>query len=1311
MLDFLDVLGFDNGSAAGGPAVFTGAASSVTVSATATLTATTVLALVAAPTVVRRFQHAELWSNLQCAGGTRLDAIPDLQECSTFESVELDLRLILTVALNNRVAGSLTEGRVIRLVQSDGAFDEWRIAEVNPKTDGLSVSVTALSPLLDLAVSGLVTQTGGDGTVSYDVEVAGNTVSQYLTSWILPVSPAWVVAGTIHPTGRFDQSFKGLNPLAALRQLAQATGCELGLRRNGTTSYYLDIVTQVGASAPVADLRDEKNLLQLDQQRSMVQQYNVVVPLGADDGSGARTTMSRSQWLIAGVAGTTITLADPANGAPPLAFNNQLNGKYLRNSAGALTQVTASDATLQQVVVVSATGLSVGGLVEFRDNGSGKDLTELTAPADVTTYGRRVLPLDVNDIPAVLNLVPNPVNRTWTGGSTVVPDGWTALGSPGILQETGTAYATLGPYALKVTSGGDGRGVLSPAFSVVLSQEKPWLSYRAVVYLQSGNIRLELVTNTGTVYPLAPALNVPKQKGTITEFGMEGLPLWNTGATTAQLRIVQNGLAGTAVFYVAGVQATNSPTHQPFAEYSTSNRLWQAANDKLLESASPVIAYSGTLLDLNRIDPTVWADAAIELGGTLRVTSPRLGLAGTARVVEVERDYLHPGDTRVSISSRQRDLTGTLTKSSRPTRRVPLVQGEDDVTTPVVSFAEGVIGTDTVVVTGALGDTAQSLTWTVDGAVYTTITPSAGKAFALSFGLADGQLKTLRLTPYGGVNATGAVGTTYALDFIRVPRTSLTVDRRTADGADNPASLRCSFATVPPPVIQTSGAATGATASTLTHSGWTAGAFDYNPSQNKVFYVRVTSGQYAGKCARIASNTTTVLTLADTWTVSGAVAYEIVAGWVRYRQSAGNTQPPSDFSGFLPVPGTGVAYLSASANGVGDLIEFYAERNGTPPEPVQRVLVDADTLPAVTLFEVVSSASTMSINADFDEDAKWWQLYAKKGSYPTLDGQAGGTLDAQYKRLDDTTARSQLNMAASAGTWYLVAVPVASNGDLGTRATTTCVVTASATPALFGQGATPQDDGTTASYNKVYWSHNTGVTGAGAYRVRIYAYRDDLGSGSQVEITGSARDALLDAGANFNNSDDTDSVGSGGSFLHTASSTGWKRGNASTGQLKTWYYTIQLWNWAGTVQYGTYTCSHTDYYIPPVPAFTGGATAGNTNGGGCAGPDNKGHYYADPLYSDLVTWGIQYPNDAQYEMLVEVARDSGSTSYSYAGLAATSVPQFTWYDAYVSGGGTDSGTKYQRYRVSLRRKSDLAIIDTRTSNQLSSVRGTCGGVQ
>jgi hypothetical protein len=565
-------------------------------------------------------------------------------------------------------------------------FDEYRIVDRAVDDQASVISITAAPfRLTDLQGAGLVSRTDSDNVVVFDFEVLGLTPAEIVTNWVLPALAAagfgWISIGTITPTARLDMTFAWDTPLGILLRIASATQSELDLRKNGSAGYFIDIVTKVNNAAQQADLRVDKNLVNVTRGESSIEQATRVYPRGATQDEFA-ATMARATWLVGGLGGSTFTLSDPAGGKPPVQCPGQLTGRYIRKVDGTLTLITSSDSSNQQIVVASAAGIANGDLVQVRADAAGTDLTYLDDPAAVAAYGIKAAVADVSDVPATNNLVKNSAMRTWPGSSSAPPTNWTAVGAPTIAKQTAAPFTAIGGNSIKVTSTADGQGVISDAVPIFPTALNAYLSGYAKLWVASGNARVELVINTPTgakIFPALPDVASPSVLGQWDDIGASGFDANGVAATTAQIRIVQNGLTA-SVFYVDAAQITQSATQQPWFEGSGGTRLWQEANEALRTGSNPLVSYTVPLVDLEQYDSAKWSESALILGANARVVDPRLAIDIVTRIVGIERDYLNPQATSVTLSNRYDDLTDVLAQTVRPDRDPG--QSEEPLTIP-----------------------------------------------------------------------------------------------------------------------------------------------------------------------------------------------------------------------------------------------------------------------------------------------------------------------------------------------------------------------------------------------------------------------------------------------------------------------------------------------------------------------------------------------------------------------------------------------------------------------------------------------------
>lgn len=687
-----------------------------------------------------RLRRAEIWSTWVAAGGVRQAVVDDATVLTATSNIAGSDQLNLTLPLVSPATPYVVPNAVIRIEESDSVFDEWLILEGPNDDDGSGLrQVQGLPIRAAMATCELVRRIDSDGTSLLDFESVGLTPAEHIAAWVIPAltrgGMAWVAAGTITPTKLLDLTFASDTPLSVLQRIADQTGMELDIRRTGG-GYAIDIIAEIGSAQPTADLRFDKNLQPgTKRNRSSLESATRVFPIGADE-EGRRATMSRATWKVTNIAGLIVTLADPAGGAGPIQFDGQLAGlngttaAFLRKPGGTLTAVTASSFANQTVTVASVASLAVGDLVQFRADSAGSDLIWLDSPPDRLLYGLKVAPVEMSDVPSTNNLLKNAVMRAWPGAPTSPPTNWTQIGGGTVARQAASPYTRVGGFSIHRVGVSDGDGVISDAVPIFPTALKPYISGYAGLWVVSGQVRVELVFTTGggpVVQPLPPDFATNSLLGQWEDLGAAGIDANVLGATAVALRVVQHG-ATVADFYLDYGQVTESSSQLPLAESSGGTRLWQAANEALRTNGAPLVSYAMQIVDLANIDPATWgADCKVVVGGKVRVTDPRLTIAIVTRLVELVRDYKVWGDTKVTLSNKPDDMTGSLSRPLAPPRA--LAGASDTIAAPappVLSASFDATGQLIINSSGDFATASQKIAWATGAA------PSAATVRAAS---------------------------------------------------------------------------------------------------------------------------------------------------------------------------------------------------------------------------------------------------------------------------------------------------------------------------------------------------------------------------------------------------------------------------------------------------------------------------------------------------------------------------------------------------------------------------------------------------
>lgn len=309
-----------------------------------------------------------------------LDSASDVQAVEDQESLTFRYARLDTTGTVRAITAQMLAGRVITPVWDDGSFDEWRVAAVTRGRGEKGLITVECVPLwLDLVERSDNTGKGwvsdlSAGIRNFDYEITESSASSILSTYVIPACPTYVTLGTVDPTYVIPSlSVSRLTP-GAMALLVRDTlrtvdvSCELRLRRNGTTDYKLDLVTQVGSSAATPIFHPGNSLVTLREKSDPTLQATRALIKGGSAPDGLPGIWGRSRWKVSAVVGTVVTLVDRNGGSSPIAFDNQLVGTYLlRVKTGRTFAITASSATAGSVTCAAGVStLAADEDVEFR---------------------------------------------------------------------------------------------------------------------------------------------------------------------------------------------------------------------------------------------------------------------------------------------------------------------------------------------------------------------------------------------------------------------------------------------------------------------------------------------------------------------------------------------------------------------------------------------------------------------------------------------------------------------------------------------------------------------------------------------------------------------------------------------------------------------------------------------------------------------------------------------------------------------------------------------------------------------------------
>lgn len=403
-----------------------------------------------------RSARVELWSDLECNSGVRQAWIePNLAGQTLALDNSDKLQLILPDDSDFWDAISLLAVmKIIRVTTHVGSGSEtvyeWRISSIKDGEGARRDIITIRGePILYDLRNAIVRNDNTGGRPDYNLGGLRLSPAQYIDTYVLPALTAagitWVSRGTVDFGDGYDIGISRATALEVLQELAQKTGGELRLRRNGSTDYQTDILASTGSGSATPRVSFGRNLLDISRERNVDGYSTRIYAMGKQvDGRAEISTIGYAAWQVSDTAtGNVVSLVDPFGGAGPIGFDDQLNGRYLYSPTGALYQVTDSVATADTVTLATSHSLVTGDHVTFFADASKTLMTVLTNPAGAT--GQPLIAVSrvySEDYREERNWVPNAIMQNWATGN--LADGWTAT-------EIGGTYAPSTPLHRDIT--------------------------------------------------------------------------------------------------------------------------------------------------------------------------------------------------------------------------------------------------------------------------------------------------------------------------------------------------------------------------------------------------------------------------------------------------------------------------------------------------------------------------------------------------------------------------------------------------------------------------------------------------------------------------------------------------------------------------------------------------------------------------------------------------------------------------------------------------------------------------------------------
>jgi hypothetical protein len=616
-----------------------------------------------------------------------------------------------------------------------------------------------------------------------------------------------------------------------------------------------------------------------------------------------------------------------------------------------------------------------------------------------------------------------------------------------------------------------------------------------------------------------------------------------------------------------------------------------------------------------------------------------------------------------------------------------------DTTPEIVSVEYRDVGNDTLSFTVTVDDDTQSISWwtepalTADGdpsfATPGTADTSDVKVNEFNIIVRDGTQKVLKIVPWAGAVSTSTSGDIWFKELNRTPRTTVVFESRDASGATSGTTVRANIYVQPnrlPVTTRTLASGAGTTTTVLADAGtpgWMAQAFSYSPLQKRYYFVEILTGAAQGQVRTISTNDTSTLTVTPPFSVAPAGAsYRLwnAATIINTTGFAVGTQNPI---GDLIVVGTTMFLDRLGTTPVN--FSYYSVLTGAVAESLHQAQIDIDSQASCSGFTVVESPPgtvTASVTS-FDDDTKYWRLYARKGAWPTLTGNPVVrdpttlrlNLDDTYLRWEDTPASESFTFSAGAGNWYFLLVPYNSFNEDGDAATVAMALAGPPPVVVIPTYPGAPADPTT-----------TGPVIATSEAVAVGTTETDISwtLANVIDLTGYTinLEAQYDTGAFV-----VLATGLAPDLAHFAHTTIGTRGTAGTDPWHTWTYKLSLIYGGVVIGLPSFVMKG-DYFgtsAPPtaIPAITGMTAVASGNTATVVGwtlvniPDPTGYTLRVFGVKDLS--GNIFVDASSGGTLVSVAPDSG-TVFDYSSVAASALTYTITDIGSVRAAGSSTGT-------------------------------------
>jgi hypothetical protein len=382
----------------------------------------------------KKLDRIEIWSDVECNSGTRLAFVPTYHLITATEYTELggEDYVELEFDINAPSISEIQHKRVIRLLFNDDGWTEYRIRLDRKERQNLKITrtVKALAIKFDLAHnSKLLGFEQANGLILHHHELLKITAEQMLDAVLATsAAPTYFAKGTVDTTDDFTIVWDWETPLTAIEEVAVVTGLEFQVRRNGTTNYLIDLITEINSTAEKPEIRFARNVLS-DSYETDSSQMGTIIYMKGEGPQGASPTVADMRFLAIDNYGNPSTEWDlapwdggaAAQGLLCINENDQFNDFYLEDEDGNLIQITDSavlysgawmKVTLASSVDIDDQKVWIREAQNIEATG-GVDLTYIPLPSAQATYDDQPLVLERLDVPGVTNLCRDPLLETY----------------------------------------------------------------------------------------------------------------------------------------------------------------------------------------------------------------------------------------------------------------------------------------------------------------------------------------------------------------------------------------------------------------------------------------------------------------------------------------------------------------------------------------------------------------------------------------------------------------------------------------------------------------------------------------------------------------------------------------------------------------------------------------------------------------------------------------------------------------------------------------------------------------------------------